>query len=202
MLSLQVEKLKSCTDIRILSIHWGVDYSYFATKEQQLIAHRLIRNGFNIVAGHHSHTFQTVERIGNDISFYGLGGFTFGDYFKNDRWYSLPLKTKSSYIVNYYLENQSFTMTPILERIRNYLEIKHEIPFPARVKRINILTRLKNNYKVIHLVLVFKEVYFDRIYDYFFGYYNQPVKQLFSVSNYRKIGNFQKKFTTHKKRKL
>lgn len=63
---------------RILSIHWGVEYSPFPTIEQRKIAKTLADGGLDILVGHHPHIPQGIEKIGNTIVFYSLGNLIFG----------------------------------------------------------------------------------------------------------------------------
>ncbi|MEI7011898.1 CapA family protein [Leptospira licerasiae] len=63
---------------RILSLHWGVEYSPFPTMEQRKIAKTLADGGLDIIVGHHPHIPQGIEKIGNTIVFYSLGNLIFG----------------------------------------------------------------------------------------------------------------------------
>ncbi|EMJ98607.1 MULTISPECIES: CapA family protein [unclassified Leptospira] len=63
---------------RILSLHWGVEYSPFPTIEQRKIAKTLADGGLDIIVGHHPHIPQGIEKIGNTIVFYSLGNLIFG----------------------------------------------------------------------------------------------------------------------------
>ncbi|MEI1279035.1 CapA family protein [Leptospira venezuelensis] len=63
---------------RILSLHWGVEYSPFPTIEQRKIARTLADGGLDIIVGHHPHIPQGIEKIGNTIVFYSLGNLIFG----------------------------------------------------------------------------------------------------------------------------
>ncbi|PJZ24968.1 metallophosphatase [Leptospira hartskeerlii] len=63
---------------RILSLHWGVEYSPFPTIEQRKIAKTLADGGLDIIVGHHPHIPQGIEKIGNTIVLYSLGNLIFG----------------------------------------------------------------------------------------------------------------------------
>jgi len=63
---------------KILSLHWGIEYSPAPESYQRRVAHRLIDFGFSAVIGHHPHIPQGVEKYKNGIIFYSLGNFIFG----------------------------------------------------------------------------------------------------------------------------
>nr|WP_232224598.1 CapA family protein [Leptospira fainei] len=63
---------------RIVSLHWGVEYSPLPTKEQRDQARLLLGNGVQVIVGHHPHIPQGIERIGGGIVFYSLGNLIFG----------------------------------------------------------------------------------------------------------------------------
>lgn len=63
---------------KILSLHWGVEYSPFPTPEQRKTAKSLSDHGMKVIIGHHPHIPQGIERIGNTLVFYSLGNLIFG----------------------------------------------------------------------------------------------------------------------------
>ena len=71
----EAARLKNLADYLILSIHWGEEYLDYPDPIQVDLAHRLCDAGVDVIAGHHSHIFQGVERYGNSVIFYGLGNF-------------------------------------------------------------------------------------------------------------------------------
>ncbi|EKT85550.1 CapA family protein [Leptospira santarosai] len=64
--------------IRIVSLHWGIEYSPFPTPDQRKIARTLIDSGVNIVIGHHPHIPQGVEIYKEGVILYSLGNLIFG----------------------------------------------------------------------------------------------------------------------------
>ncbi|EMO53382.1 CapA family protein [Leptospira noguchii] len=66
------------TSIRIVSLHWGVEYSPFPTSDQRKIARALIDSGVKIVIGHHPHIPQGVEVYKEGVILYSLGNLIFG----------------------------------------------------------------------------------------------------------------------------
>ncbi|WP_420896663.1 CapA family protein [Leptospira weilii] len=64
--------------IRIVSLHWGIEYSPFPTSDQRKIARTLIDSGVKIVIGHHPHIPQGVEIYKGGVILYSLGNLIFG----------------------------------------------------------------------------------------------------------------------------
>lgn len=62
---------------KIISLHWGHEYSYYPSLDQILLAHEIIDSGINIIIGHHPHVFQPLEKYNNGLIIYSLGNFIF-----------------------------------------------------------------------------------------------------------------------------
>lgn len=71
-------------NIIIVSLHWGIEYKTISENWQQTLAHDLIDAGADIIAGHHPHVVQQVERYGDGIIFYSLGNFVFDQKFSEE----------------------------------------------------------------------------------------------------------------------
>ena len=67
----------------IVSLHWGVEYFLYPSKEQIKFARSLIDAGASVIIGHHPHIPQAVEIYKKGVIFYSLGNFLFGS--ANDR---------------------------------------------------------------------------------------------------------------------
>jgi len=64
-------------DYRILSIHYGVE-GQVRTDAKQVAEWRrkaALKDGIDLIVGHHAHVVRGVERVGNSLIFYGLGNF-------------------------------------------------------------------------------------------------------------------------------
>lgn len=72
-----IEKHRDSFDILIVSMHWGVEYSYEPTEKQVALAHEIIDSGADILIGHHTHRCQGVEIYKGKPIFYSLGNFLF-----------------------------------------------------------------------------------------------------------------------------
>ena len=60
----------------LVSVHWGEQYLTAPTEQQSALAHQLLAAPeVDLIAGHHAHVVQPVERIGDKWVAYGLGNF-------------------------------------------------------------------------------------------------------------------------------
>ncbi len=187
-----IKKLKKKCLCIIVSLHWGIDYSFYPTRTQREISKRLIDSGADIIMGHHSHTVQPYEIYKNKFIFYSLGSFCFGDIIYEGKRRSLKRKTKK-------------TILPILEiNMSSEPKLKLKICYSIKelkgnrvtLKKISLkpflayrlfLMKLKHKFKPVSVLINIKESIFDRIIEYFFGYYRNPIKQLFAFSNIYKL---------------
>ncbi len=72
-----IEKARSEVDILIVSLHWGIEYTYEPTAKQIDLAHQIIDSGADMILGHHTHRFQSIEIYKDKPIFYSLGNFIF-----------------------------------------------------------------------------------------------------------------------------
>jgi len=175
----KINEIKNTVDKIILSLHWGIDYSFYPTQYQVEIARKLVDLGVDIIVGHHTHTFQPFEKYKHGFIFYGLGGLTFGDYYQNEVMKALPIKTKFSGIPIFSFTN-NFHFKKIIsvnELIGNYL-ITTKKNLIKWSNRKWIIYRLKKKNYFIRKIVNIKEDYIDRIYEFLFGYYKSPLKRV------------------------
>lgn len=183
-----IKSIRSAVNIVIVSIHWGVDYSYYPTPNQVSIAHELIDAGADIIMGHHPHTFQPFEKYKNGHIFYSLGSFTFGDYIREGKTelQALFRKTKKSAIVSYYPGENRLEFTPTYELQGNYIVIDKRDYFKWSARKW-LHYKIKHSCRFFEKLYNFNEQVLYRIYEYFFGYYKNPISRLFQFSNIKKI---------------
>jgi len=188
-----VEALKPKVDKIICSIHWGIDYSHYPTEQQRLIARELIDAGVNIVMGHHPHTLQPYERYKKGYVFYSLGNLTFGDYVKAGRTnlHATYKKTKKGLITQYNDNSNTFSFISTCEKQGNFVLISNQNYVSWNKKKWKTYS-LARKFVIIQKLVIFKEKVLDIITEYFFGYYKNPVKQIFQFSNIKKIGRLFK----------
>jgi len=70
-------KQKYADCIILISLHWGIEGSDYPTPFQRDLAHQIIKDGADLIIGHHPHVIQGVEQYGKGIIVYSLGNFCF-----------------------------------------------------------------------------------------------------------------------------
>ncbi|MFA7359810.1 MAG: CapA family protein [Candidatus Kapaibacterium sp.] len=180
----------------IFNIHWGVDYSRYYTKEQQSHARELINNGVDLLIGHHSHTIQPYELFKEKPIFYNMGQLCYGDFIWEGKLRSLRTKTKTGIILIINENINIETIIPTKELIGNYI-ILPGINIIRKLKLLRYVNILKNKTRVFSLIIILKETLWDRLFDYFCGYYRSPLNNLLNLSNLKKISIIIKDFKKH-----
>ncbi len=76
-----VSLMRASADIVVLSLHWGFEYELSPRSFQVELAHKLMEAGVDVIAGHHPHVLQPVERYeASDgrvcLCAYSLGNWT------------------------------------------------------------------------------------------------------------------------------
>lgn len=71
----EVENVRGGVDRVILSLHWGNEFIQQPSKDQQILAHRLIDGGVDVIVGHHPHVLQPIETYKGGVIIYSLGNF-------------------------------------------------------------------------------------------------------------------------------
>lgn len=72
-----IRALKDQCDHIVVSLHWGIENTYYPSPDQVRLAHSLIDGGATLILGHHSHTIQGLERYKDGLIAYSLGNFQF-----------------------------------------------------------------------------------------------------------------------------
>jgi hypothetical protein len=86
--------------------------------------------------------------------------------------------------------NEMCMITDIIatrEKKGNYI-VPGKTDIIRRNRRLSKLNRIRNGSKIVRVLLSFNEKVFYRIYEYFFGYYMNPVIRLFQFRNIGKAG--------------
>ena len=81
---IQVNELKQSTDVVIVIMHWGTEFTYKPDNEQKEMASFLNSLGVDLIVGSHSHCIQPIEELTSDtgyktIVYYSLGNFVSAD---------------------------------------------------------------------------------------------------------------------------
>lgn len=69
------ERLAGNVDSVVVTLHWGDEFVGRPSRAQTSFAHSLADAGATVVAGHHPHVVQPIERYQNSILAYSLGNF-------------------------------------------------------------------------------------------------------------------------------
>lgn len=67
-------------DIKIITLHGGIEYDYDFDATKQELAHYAIDNGADLIVGHHPHILQGVEEYNDKYILYSLGNFCYGGH--------------------------------------------------------------------------------------------------------------------------
>ena len=171
-----------------MSLHWGVDYSFYPTNDQIRMAKLFIDSGADIIMGHHPHTIQPYEKYKKSYIFYSLGGLTFGDYKKTPQseLQALFRKTKKGLIVNYDNKDNLVSFISTKELKGNYIKLI-KFNYFKWSQKMWVYFKIKHFHPIFTNFFLFKEKFLDRVYEYFFGYYKNPIKRFFQFSNIKKI---------------
>lgn len=70
-----VEGIAGAADLICALPHWGWPFRHFPRDQTRALAARLAAKGVGLVAGHHAHVLQAIERIDGAVVAYGLGDF-------------------------------------------------------------------------------------------------------------------------------
>lgn len=72
-----IQKTKEKTDVVIVSMSWGIEYTSYPTSRQQELAHAAIDAGADLIIGNHPHWIQSVERYNDGYIMYAHGNTIF-----------------------------------------------------------------------------------------------------------------------------
>ncbi len=181
----KIKQIKKQVDTLILSIHWGNDYSFYPTKDQLANARKFVASGADIIMGHHPHTIQPFERINNSYIFYSLGQVCFGDFFWEGELRSIRKKTKKSFSPVFNEDLKLVDLINIKEEKGNKIQIINRNIQQWSKKKL-FYTKLKHKWALVNFIINIKEGIMDRVWEFLFGYYRNPLVQLFNIKTYKK----------------
>lgn len=72
---IDIESIKEKTDVIIVAMHWGSEYTFEPTEEQKEIASYLSNLDVNLIIGTHPHVIEPVDYVGDTLVIYSLGNF-------------------------------------------------------------------------------------------------------------------------------
>lgn len=73
-----IEEVRDQADIVIVSFHWGIETKNYPNDVQLELGRFAIDAGADVVAGHHPHVIQGIDKYKGKYIVYSLGNFCFG----------------------------------------------------------------------------------------------------------------------------
>lgn len=70
-----IEMVRPYTDVIMVAMHWGEEYTATPVNSQKQIAQYLASLGVNVIIGTHPHVIEPIEFIGDTLVIYSLGNF-------------------------------------------------------------------------------------------------------------------------------
>lgn len=87
-----VAEAKRSSDLVIVSMHSGAEYTHKPNKRQIAFAHAAIDAGAALVIGHHPHVIQPTEKYKDGFIIYSLGNFVFDQMWSRETREGLMMK--------------------------------------------------------------------------------------------------------------
>lgn len=130
-----IESVKPYTDVIIVAMHWGEEYTATPVNSQKQIAGYLSSLGVNVIIGTHPHVIEPIEYIGDTLVIYSLGNFISAqigidrlvgamvsyDIVKNDDNTIKIENVKANLIYTYYNNFRNYYVYPFAELNSNIL---------------------------------------------------------------------------------
>lgn len=128
----EIRNTRKLSDIVIIFIHWGKEFTSYPIDSQRSIAHLAIDSGADLVVGHGPHQIQGIERYRNGFIAYSLGNFVFDQKYE---------ETKSGIILCCYFSQEKSLLdtmvTPVI--IPEYI---YKVKLAPRLEKEKLLQRL------------------------------------------------------------
>jgi len=93
----RVTKIRKSVQRIIIYLHWGIEESSYPSKENILVARKLVEAGVDIVIGSHAHAPQPIEKYKGGIIAYNLGNFIMPELKNIPTFFNELNKPQSSY---------------------------------------------------------------------------------------------------------
>ena len=140
-------------DVRILYLHWGVEFINYPTVEQRKLAHWLIDLGYDLIIGMHPHILQGYEVYKGKHIFYSLGNFVF-----NMAW----LPSKYSVVVGFDVNTGKveYDYVKIDKKYSPYIISASDVPNKIRFEYLNsLLNNIENQESYINRAKIGLKLY-------------------------------------------
>lgn len=76
----KIEQAKTISDVVVVNVHWGVEYTNKPNEIQKALAKKMIDWGADIILGHHPHVIQPVEYIERADGTKGVVCYSLGNF--------------------------------------------------------------------------------------------------------------------------
>jgi len=76
----RIEKAKSISDVVVVNVHWGAEYTHTPSGTQKALAEKMVNWGADIILGHHPHVIQPVEYITRPDGTRGVVCYSLGNF--------------------------------------------------------------------------------------------------------------------------
>ncbi len=76
----RIEKAKEISDVVVINVHWGAEYTHKPNELQKVMAKKMIEWGADIILGHHPHVIQPVEYIVREDGTRGIVAYSLGNF--------------------------------------------------------------------------------------------------------------------------
>lgn len=89
-----VEKARKKSDIVVVSMHAGVEYSSYPNTQQKEFAREAVGAGATLILGHHPHVVQSVEQYNDGFIIYSMGNLIFDQMWSEETREGIIAKCK------------------------------------------------------------------------------------------------------------
>jgi poly-gamma-glutamate capsule biosynthesis protein CapA/YwtB (metallophosphatase superfamily) len=86
MVKEDINSMKKECDIVMVSVHWGIENTYYVPPRNIKAAQEVLSAGADIILGHHPHVIQGYEMHKGKIVLYSLGNFLFPALSDKSHW--------------------------------------------------------------------------------------------------------------------
>lgn len=76
----RIENAKKISDVVVVNVHWGVEYTHSPNEMQKDLANKMINWGADIIFGHHPHVIQPIEYIQRQDGSKGVVCYSLGNF--------------------------------------------------------------------------------------------------------------------------
>lgn len=127
----RIQKAKAISDIVVINVHWGVEYSNEPTQSQKALAQSMIEWGADVIFGHHPHVIQPIEYIERADGSVGVVCYSLGNF----------------------ISAQSQAPRTIGGMLSVEFDISDEVkPYISKVEFIPIITQYEAGYKDVRII--------------------------------------------------